>query len=52
MARNDAAALAAADVSVAINSTSFILLNSDLQTLLELVGLAKHAFWRAMANFV
>jgi P-type Cu+ transporter len=57
---NDAAALAAADVSialssgsdVAINSASFILLNSDLQTVLELVRLAKRVFWRVKANFV
>jgi P-type Cu+ transporter len=57
---NDAAALAAADVSVAlssgsdvaINSASFILLNSDLQTVLELVKLAKRVFWRVKTNFV
>ena len=57
---NDAAALAAADVSialssgsdVAINSASFILLNSDLATVLELVRLAKRVFWRVKANFV
>lgn len=57
---NDAAALATADVSialssgsdVAINSASFILLNSDLQTVLELVRLAKRVFWRVKANFV
>jgi Cu+-exporting ATPase len=57
---NDAAALAAADVSialssgsdVAINSASFILLNSDLHTVLELVRLAKRVFWRVKANFV
>lgn len=57
---NDAAALASADVSialssgsdVAINSASFILLNSDLQTVLELVRLAKRVFWRVKANFV
>ena len=57
---NDAAALAAADVSialssgsdVAINSASFILLNSDLQTVLELIRLAKRVFWRVKANFV
>ena len=57
---NDAAALAAADVSialssgsdVAINSASFILLNSDLQTVLELVRLAKRVFWRVKTNFV
>ena len=57
---NDAAALSAADVSialssgsdVAINSASFILLNSDLQTVLELVRLAKRVFWRVKSNFV
>jgi cation transport ATPase len=57
---NDAAALAAADVSialssgsdVAIHSASFILLNSNLQTVLELITLAKRVFWRVKANFV
>ena len=57
---NDAAALTAADVSIALssgtdvamNSASFILLNSDLQTVLELVRLAKRVFWRVKANFV
>ena len=57
---NDAAALAAADVSialssgsdVAVNAASFILLNPDLATVLELVRLAKRVFWRVKANFV
>jgi Cu+-exporting ATPase len=57
---NDIPALSAADVSialasgsdVAITQASFILLNSDLETILQLVGLAKRVFWRVKANFV
>ena len=56
---NDTPALAAADVSialssgsdVAVNSASFILLNSDLNTILTLVGLAKRVFNRVKMNF-
>ncbi|KAJ5492944.1 hypothetical protein N7539_001690 [Penicillium diatomitis] len=56
---NDAPALAAADVSiamasgsdVAINSASFILLNSDLRTILELVVLSRRVFNRVRMNF-
>lgn len=57
---NDTPALAAADVSIALSSgsdvaitqASFILLNSDLQTILNLVKLAKRVFWRVKMNFV
>jgi heavy metal translocating P-type ATPase len=57
---NDTPALSAADVSialasgsdVAITQASFILLNSDLETILTLVKLAKRVFWRVKANFV
>ncbi|KAI2736371.1 hypothetical protein DTO013E5_1645 [Penicillium roqueforti] len=56
---NDSPALAAADVSiamasgsdVAINSASFILLNSDLSTILELVLLSRRVFNRVRMNF-
>lgn len=56
---NDSPALAAADVSiamasgsdVAINSASFILLNSDLTTILELVNLSRRVFRRVEMNF-
>lgn len=56
---NDSPALAAADVSVAmasgsdvaINSASFILLNSDLTTILELVTLSRRVFRRVKMNF-
>jgi heavy metal translocating P-type ATPase len=57
---NDSPALAAADVSiamasgsdVAINSASFILLNSDLSTILQLVVLSRRVFNRVRMNFV
>lgn len=57
---NDSPALAAADVSiamasgsdVAINSASFILLNSDLSTILQLVLLSRRVFNRVRINFV
>lgn len=57
---NDSPALAAADVSiamasgsdVAINSASFILLNSDLSTILQLVLLSRRVFNRVRMNFV
>lgn len=56
---NDTPALTAADVSialasgsdVAITSASFILLNSDLATILTLVTLSKRVFRRVMMNF-
>ncbi|CAG8227220.1 unnamed protein product [Penicillium olsonii] len=56
---NDSPALAAADVSiamasgsdVAINSASFILLNSDLSTILQLVMLSRRVFNRVRLNF-
>lgn len=56
---NDSPALAAADVSiamasgsdVAINSASFILLNSNLSTILELVLLSRRVFARIKMNF-
>ncbi|KAJ5760541.1 ATPase P-type K/Mg/Cd/Cu/Zn/Na/Ca/Na/H-transporter [Penicillium odoratum] len=56
---NDSPALAAADVSiamasgsdVAINSASFILLNSDLSTILQLVVLSRRVFMRVRLNF-
>jgi heavy metal translocating P-type ATPase len=56
---NDAPALAAADVSVALasgsdvamNSASFILLNSDLRTVLQLVTLSRRIFRRVKLNF-
>ncbi|KAJ5551010.1 hypothetical protein N7461_005708 [Penicillium sp. DV-2018c] len=56
---NDSPALAAADVSiamasgsdVAINSASFILLNSDLSTILQLVMLSRRVFNRVRMNF-
>ncbi|KAK9850885.1 ATPase [Penicillium brevicompactum] len=56
---NDSPALAAADVSiamasgsdVAINSASFILLNSDLGTILQLVMLSRRVFNRVRLNF-
>ncbi|BDD57135.1 hypothetical protein MAP00_002527 [Monascus purpureus] len=56
---NDAPALAAADVSiamasgsdVAINSASFILLNSNLSTILQLVILSRRVFNRVRMNF-
>ena len=56
---NDSPALAAADVSiamasgsdVAINSASFILLNSDLSTILQLVLLSRRVFNRVRMNF-
>jgi Cu+-exporting ATPase len=57
---NDLPALSAADVSialasgsdVAITQASFILLNSDLTTILHLVALSKRVFWRVKANFL
>jgi cation transport ATPase len=57
---NDSPALAAADVSismasgsdVAMNSASFILLNSDLSTILQLVLLSRRVFNRVRLNFV
>ncbi|THC95280.1 hypothetical protein EYZ11_005235 [Aspergillus tanneri] len=56
---NDSPALAAADVSiamasgsdVAMNSASFILLNSDLDTILQLVVLSRRVFKRVKLNF-
>jgi len=56
---NDTPALSAADVSIALSSgsdvamttASFILLNSNLQTILELVKLAKRVFLRVKLNF-
>ncbi|KAJ5692845.1 hypothetical protein N7462_002268 [Penicillium macrosclerotiorum] len=56
---NDSPALAAADVSiamasgsdVAMNSASFILLNSDLSTILQLVLLSRRVFNRVRMNF-
>jgi len=56
---NDTPALSAADVSialasgsdVAITTASFILLNSDLNTILSLVRLAKRVFLRVKMNF-
>jgi heavy metal translocating P-type ATPase len=57
---NDSPALTAADVSiamasgsdVAINSSSFILLNSNLSTIFELVLLSHRVFARIKMNFV
>ena len=56
---NDTPALAAADVSIALSSgsdiaittASFILLNSDLNTILTLVNLSKRVFRRVKLNF-
>lgn len=56
---NDSPALAAADVSiamasgsdVAINSAGFILLNSELTTILKLVSLSRRVFRRVKMNF-
>lgn len=56
---NDTPALSAADVSIALASgsdvamttASFILLNSDLNTILSLVRLAKRVFLRVKLNF-
>lgn len=56
---NDSPALAAADVSiamasgsdVAMNSASFILLNSELNTILQLVVLSRRVFNRVKINF-
>ena len=56
---NDTPALAAADVSIALSSgsdvavgtASFILLNSDLETILQLVKLAGRVFRRVKMNF-
>ncbi|KAJ4525300.1 hypothetical protein HRR83_000979 [Exophiala dermatitidis] len=56
---NDTPALSAADVSialstgsdVAVTTASFILLNSDLNTILSLVRLAKRVFLRVKLNF-
>ncbi|KAL4897254.1 E1-E2 ATPase-domain-containing protein [Aspergillus ambiguus] len=56
---NDSPALAAADVSVAMasgsdvamNSASFILLNSELNTILQLVVLSRRVFNRVRLNF-
>ena len=56
---NDSPALAAADVSiamasgsdVAMNSASFILLNSSLDTILQLVLLSRRVFNRVKMNF-
>jgi P-type Cu+ transporter len=56
---NDTPALSAADVSIALSSgsdvaittASFILLNSDLRTILSLVRLAKRVFLRVKMNF-
>ncbi|PWY92038.1 heavy metal translocatin [Aspergillus heteromorphus CBS 117.55] len=56
---NDSPALSAADVSialasgsdVAIHSASFILLNSDLHTILQLVLLSRRVFARVKLNF-
>ncbi|KAK2742354.1 hypothetical protein FQN55_007888 [Onygenales sp. PD_40] len=57
---NDSPALAAADVSiamasgsdVAVSSAGFILLNSDLSTILELCTLSRRVFRRVKMNFV
>ncbi|KAI1911122.1 hypothetical protein LOZ12_004518 [Ophidiomyces ophidiicola] len=57
---NDSPALAAADVSiamasgsdVAVNSAGFILLNSDLRTILELCTLSRRVFRRVKWNFM
>ena len=56
---NDTPALSAADVSIALSSgsdvaittASFILLNSDLGTILSLIKLARRVFWRVKMNF-
>ncbi len=56
---NDTPALAAADVSIALSSgsdvamtsSSFILLNSDLTTILKLITLARRVFRRVLINF-
>ncbi|KAK0249280.1 hypothetical protein LTS09_015542 [Friedmanniomyces endolithicus] len=56
---NDSPALAAADVSIAIGSgsdiaisaSSFVLVNSDLRTLLTLIRLSRAVFWRVKFNF-
>lgn len=56
---NDAPALTAADVSIALSSgsdiaaksASFILLNSNLETILKLVRLARRVFNRVKLNF-
>lgn len=56
---NDTPALSTADVSIALASgsdvalttASFILLNSDLRTILSLVRLAKRVFFRVKLNF-
>ena len=56
---NDTPALAAADVSIALSSgsdvamtsSSFILLNSDLTTILTLITLARRVFRRVLINF-
>ncbi|OAG40427.1 hypothetical protein AYO21_05327 [Fonsecaea monophora] len=56
---NDTPALSAADVSIALSSgsdvamttSSFILLNSELNTILSLVRLAKRVFLRVKLNF-
>jgi heavy metal translocating P-type ATPase len=56
---NDTPALSAADVSIALSSgsdvavttASFILLNSDLNTILSLVRLARRVFLRVKMNF-
>lgn len=57
---NDSPALAAADVSVAmasgsdvaVNAAGFILLNSDLNTILELCTLSRRVFRRVKWNFL
>ena len=57
---NDTPALTASDVSIALSSgsdiaistSSFILLNNDLNTLLTLVSLSKRVFSRVKWNFV
>ncbi|EFW20667.1 heavy metal translocating P-type ATPase [Coccidioides posadasii str. Silveira] len=57
---NDSPALAAADVSiamasgsdVAVSSAGFILLNSDLRTILELCTLSRRVFRRVKWNFL
>ena len=56
---NDTPGLAAADVSIALSSgsdvamtsSSFILLNSDLTTILTLITLARRVFRRVLMNF-
>ena len=56
---NDTPALSAADVSIALSSgsdvamtsSSFILLNSDLTTILNLITLSKRVFRRVKINF-